>query len=104
MKISRASRRLPTTRVILLSTEQREELESMVRRASAEYRQVQRAQMVLWRAGGVPVLEIARRLMIDRMKVRRWCDRYLEKGLAGLADRPRSGRPRTLSLQSSASR
>jgi transposase len=51
----------------------------------------------------VPVLEIARRLEVSRMSVRRWCDRYMEQGFQGLSDLPRPGRPRSLSLRSSAS-
>jgi hypothetical protein len=88
------SNRTPTTRVVLLSYEQREELENMIRRGTTEHRLVQRARMVLLRADGVPVLEIARRLMVDRNNVWRWCDRYLAHGLDGLRDRPRPGRPR----------
>jgi len=60
--------------------------------------------MVLMRADGVPVLTIAHRLMIHRDNVRRWCDRFMEHGLKGLRDLPKPGRPRSLSLRSSASR
>ena len=86
--------RTPTTRVVGLSAEQREELEDLIRRGTTEHRLVQRARMVLLRADDVPVLEIARRLMVDRNNVWRWCDRYLAHGLEGLRDRPRPGRPR----------
>ena len=43
------------------------------------------------------MLEIARELGVQRNVVRTWVDRYGEAGLAGLQDRPRSGRPRTFS-------
>ena len=95
------SQRTPTTRTILLSLEEREKLEAYARRGSAEHRLVQRVQMVLLRASGVEVLDVARRLGVDRNTVWRWCDRYIEKGFVGLFDRPRSGRPRSLSLRSS---
>ena len=98
------SRRTPTTRTILLSVEEREKLEAYARRGSAEHRLVQRVQMVLLRADGVDLLDVARRLGVDRNTVWRWCDRYLETGFLGLFDLPRSGRPRRLSLASSASR
>ena len=96
------SRRLPTTRVILLTPGQRQELESIVRCGTSQYRAVVRARLVLLRADGVPVLEIARRTGVHRNHVWRWCDRYMRLGLKGLSDRPRSGRPRTLSLRTSA--
>lgn len=94
--------RIPTTRVVLLSTEQREELEAVVRRGTSEHRMAQRSRMVLLRADGVPVLEIARRLEVGRMSVRRWCDRYMKQGFQGLSDLPRPGRPPSLSLRISA--
>jgi hypothetical protein len=99
-----ASRRIPTTRVVLLTVEQREELEAIARRTAAEHREVLRAKMVLMRADGVPVLTIARQLMVHRDNVRRWCDRFMDLGMKGLRDLPKPGRPRSLSLQSSASR
>ena len=99
-----ASRRIPTTRVVLLTVEQREELEAMSRRTAAEHREVLRARMVLMRADGVPVLTIARQLMVHRDNVRRWCDRFIDLAMKGLRDLPKPGRPRSLSLQSSASR
>ena len=96
--------RLPvTTRTILLSLEQRRTLETLLRAGTTEHRFVRRAQIVLLRADGVPVIEIARRLFIERRHVKRWCDRFIAKGLAGLTDRPRSGRPRSLSLRGNAS-
>jgi predicted ArsR family transcriptional regulator len=104
MKTSKASRRTPTTRVILLSLEQREELESLARKGTTQHRLVQRARMVLLRAEGIPLFEIGRRLTVHRNNVRRWCDRYIKKGLQGLFDRPRTGRPRSLSLRRNASR
>jgi transposase len=56
---------------------------------------VRRAQIVLLAAEGRPVRGIAQELGVDRNRVRRWLDRFRAQGLAGLADRPRSGRPRT---------
>jgi hypothetical protein len=98
------SRRIPTTRVVLLTIEQREELEAICRRTAAEHREVLRARLVLMRADGVPVLTIARQLMIHRDNVRRWCDRFIDHGMRGLRDLPKPGRPRSLSRRSSASR
>ena len=95
--------RIPTTRVVLLSVQQRGELEAVVRRGTSEHRTAQRSLMVLLRAEGVPVLEIARKIEVGRMSVRRWCDRYMELGFPGLSDLPRPGRPRSLSFRTSAS-
>src|SRR5512137_715493 len=107
MRTSRSRRsgvgRTPTTRTVLLTVEQREELEAIVRRGTSEHRMAQRARMVLLRADGVAVREIGRKLFVHRDNVRRWCDRYKQKGVAGLRDLPRPGRPRTLSLRLSAS-
>src|SRR5438067_13020010 len=55
-----------------------------------------RALMVLWRAEGHSTLEIAQRLGCDRETITPWVERYLQHGLAGLSDQPRSGRPRHL--------
>jgi transposase len=89
-------------RLVLLSAEQREELEAVVRSGTSEHRIVQRSRMVLMRAGSVPVLEIARRLEVVRMSIRRWCDRYMKQGFQGLSDLPGPGRPPSLSLRTSA--
>ena len=97
------SRRIPTSRIITLSPEERKQLESLVRRGTTEQRIAKRAKAVLLRADDVPVLEAARQLGVERNLVRRWCDRYAKHGLPGLSDRPRPGRPRTLSLRPSAS-
>jgi putative transposase len=103
MKISiPGSGRDPTTRVIVLTVEQRQELEGIVRKGTVEHRMVQRSRMVLLCAERVPLREVGRRLVVHRNNVRRWCDRYMKIGLAGLSDRPRSGRPRSLSLRRSA--
>jgi len=52
--------------VVLLSTEQREELEAVVRRGTSEHRTAQRSRIVLLRADGVPVLEIRREALSAR--------------------------------------
>lgn len=54
---------------------------------------VTRARIVLLAAEGVPNAQIARRLEISRQTVVTWRNRYRSAGLAGLDDRPRSGRP-----------
>ena len=52
-----------------------------------------RAQAVLLVAQGESVLGVARLFRTAPHRIRAWRDRYLERGRAGLADAPRTGRP-----------
>lgn len=81
--------------VIVLSAEDRAVLEARARAYTVPYAQVVRAKLVLLAAGGVQNKEIAARLDVDVDVVCRWRKRFCEEGLAGLRDRPRSGRPPT---------
>lgn len=58
------------------------------------WRQATRAVMVLLSAHGLPPAQIAELLDCHPATVRRWIGRSNAEGAAGLADRPRSGRPR----------
>ena len=78
---------------VVIDDEQRERLETLVRSRTAPVRQAQRARIVLAAADGVSNAAIARRLSISADTVRTWRGRFVEGGLAGLADRPRPGRP-----------
>ena len=89
------SRRSPYR--IVLTPEERSELERRARRQTATKREVFRAQIVVLAADGLRNDEIAERLGTIRMTVSRWRKRFFEDRSAGLADRPRSGRPRTFS-------
>jgi transposase-like protein len=80
--------------VICLSDAGRAELESLSRRATAPYRMVTRARIVLMAAGGSANCVIAERLGTCEDTARKWRRRYCEKGLEGLSDAPRPGRPR----------
>jgi transposase len=59
-------------------------------------RLAQRAWIALWSAEQVPVSEIAERLHLEPKTVRKWLRRYQAAGCSGLADAPRSGRPKKL--------
>jgi transposase len=83
--------------VIDLSEEDREELERLVRRGTAEYRMVLRARIVLAAADGEENASIAERLEVALNTVIKWRKRFFEEGMDGLVDRKRSGRPRTFS-------
>jgi transposase len=56
---------------------------------------VLRARIVLLAAGGAANSSVAAQLGICEDTARKWRRRYCEQGLAGLADAPRPGRPRT---------
>ena len=81
--------------VITLSAADRVVLEERARAYTAPFAQVVRAKIVLLAAGGEPNRKIAERLDVHVDVVSRWRRRYVESGLAGLADRQRSGRPRS---------
>ncbi len=53
-----------------------------------------RAQMILLAFDGLSAPQIARIVDLDPFTVRQYMKRYLHEGIAGLADRPRTGRPR----------
>jgi hypothetical protein len=89
------SRRSPF--VIDLSAQDRQELESLVRRRRAEQRMVIRALIVLAAAEGTQNALIAERLGVALNTVIKWRKRFFEEGVAGLSERKRSGRPRTFS-------
>lgn len=80
--------------VVTVGEADRRALEVLARRGCAEHRQVLRARIVLAAADGDPNATIARRLGITDDTVRKWRGRFCRDGLPGLADRPRSGRPR----------
>jgi transposase len=56
----------------------------------------ERATIILELAAGTAKQEIAKRLGLARQTVLRWEQRFLERGMDGLNDVPRSGRPATI--------
>lgn len=79
--------------VITLSEADRAELQRRARCYTA-HAEVVRAKAVLLAADGLENTVIAARLDVHVGVVSRWRKRFAEAGLAGLADRKRSGRPR----------
>jgi transposase len=67
-----------------------EQLEADLR---GRWRQATRAVMVLLSLHGLAPAQIAALLECHPATVRRWISRFNNEGLAGLADRPRCGRP-----------
>jgi transposase len=70
------------------------EIEQLRAELQGRWRQAARAMMVLLSLHGLAPAQIAALLDCHPATVRRWIARFNDEGLAGLADRPRSGRPR----------
>ena len=79
----------------MVSAQERATLEGWVRSGTTEHRLVERARIVLLAADGWASRAIAREVGCARGVVSRWRMRFAEGRLAGLADAPRSGKPRT---------
>jgi len=104
---------------VLLSAQEKAELEWLARRHSAPWRTVQRAQIILLAAENNTVTTIATTLHLCANTVRKWIGRYTHKPpptpppensntqpvvpppppLRRLADAPRSGRPDTFTAE-----
>jgi len=82
---------------VMLSAGERKTLKKRVRGAKTAHRDRLRAQIVLSAACGRDNARIARDLGISQDTVRKWRGRFAGRGLDGLADLPRSGRPRRIS-------
>ena len=82
---------------VMLSAGERATLKKRVRGAKTAYRDRLRAQIVRAAARGRDNARIAADLRISVDTVRKWRGRFARRGLDGLADLPRSGRPRRIS-------
>jgi hypothetical protein len=83
----------PHARQISLTATERRRLTKLAYSHNAPYQQVIRVKIVLKAADGRPNAEIARHLGVAVDTVRTWRGRYADRGMAGLKDRPRTGRP-----------
>jgi transposase len=79
---------------VAVDEETRGVLQRIASSAKAQVRQVLRARIVLAAADGAGNAAIARRLAVSVNTVRKWRGRFAERGLEGLKDAARSGRPR----------
>lgn len=82
-----------TATAVSVSEEERQELEGWARSPKTEQRLAFRARVVLAAAAGEGSASIARREGVRLNTVSTWRVRFAEKGLAGLQDEPRTGRP-----------
>ena len=85
--------RRPT--VLSCSPQDRAELERLARSRTEPVRGVERAKIVLACLSGAPQAQIAARLGTRPNTVSKWRIRFAQQGIAGLADAPRSGKPKT---------
>jgi transposase/DNA-binding CsgD family transcriptional regulator len=81
---------------LMLREADRERLERLARASSVRAGLAQRARIVLLAADGLSNTAIAEMVGMSRPTVIGWRERYQAKGIAGLADEQRSGRPRRI--------
>jgi transposase len=86
----------PTAVELVLSDQEREQLQAWARRRTSAQAPAQRARIVLAAAAGLSNSEIGERLAVSRGTAARWRSRFAEQRLDGLLDEPRPGRPRTV--------
>lgn len=82
-------------RVRELSEEERTQVRRLSQARTVAARTVERAQIIQLASEGLRVPAIATQLGIGQDVVRQWLKRFNADGLAGLVDKPRSGRPTT---------
>ena len=81
---------------IVLSDEERGQLEAWTRRRRSAQALAQRSRIVLAAADGLKNTEIAERVGVSRNTAAIWRGRFAADRLDGLTDEPRPGRPRTI--------
>jgi transposase len=81
---------------VMLTASERKTLKRRARGAKTPHRDRVRAQIVLAAARGRANARIAADLGVNVDTARKWRGRFAEHGLGGLADLPRSGRPRRI--------
>jgi transposase len=81
---------------VVLTPDERAELAGVVRRPTSPQQAVTRARIVLRAAEGASNRQIAGEVGMSELRVGGWRNKFIREGIAGLADRPRSGRPRTI--------
>jgi transposase len=88
------SEELRVAPAIVLTQEQEEELNKLVRSGLTSVRLAQRAQIVLLAAQGLQNKDIAEQLGVGRVQVARWRERFLAAGVSGIErDLPRGAPP-----------
>lgn len=78
-----------------LTDAEREHIRQLSQSRTAPVRQVERARIIQLASAGWGVPALAEHLRVAEKVVRLWLKRFNAEGVAGLEDRPRSGRPAT---------
>jgi transposase len=86
----------PYAAKIVLTADERAELEGWARRRTSAAGLAMRSRIVLAAADGGSNTELSERLGLSITTVRRWRNRFAEQRLDGLVDEPRPGRPRVV--------
>ena len=87
---------MPVRAEVVLSDEDREVLERWARRPKSSQALALRCRIVLAAADGEPSGQIAGRLGCSESTVGKWRGRFARRGLDGLHDEPRPGKPRSI--------
>src|SRR6202795_2639156 len=82
---------------LVLTPEQREQLEGLASSRSLPAGLVSRARIILLSASGKTNLQIARQMGLTNATVGKWRRRFLQQDVSGLHDELRPGRPRPIS-------
>jgi transposase len=82
---------------LTVTYEEREVLERWSRRPKSPHSIAQRARIVLLAADDMSNKDVAAMVGVNPATVLKWRSRFLERGLDGLIDEPRSGAPRKIS-------
>src|SRR5690349_1658773 len=80
------------TRLVRLTSKQREALEGILQQPTARAGHARRVRVILMSADGVTGREIARRVGITEANVSRIRTRFEAGGVSGLLDQPKAGR------------
>lgn len=86
----------PTSAKLVLTEDERRELERLARSRSGKAAVYRRARIILKCSTGLNDIEVAEELGTTRETVGIWRRRFLSKRLDGLYDEPRSGAPRKI--------
>jgi len=78
---------------ILLTADEKKELQAITRKYTSPYCDVMRAKIVLLAAEGLSNKQIGQRLDLPRQIVSKWRKRFFDQRMAGLQEEPRRGRP-----------
>lgn len=84
---------------LVLDVEQKQELESILRRRTESAALVQRVRIILLAAAGHSHRRIGQEVSLKAEQVSVWRKRFEAGGMASLRDRTRSGRPPTMTME-----